>query len=163
MTQAAIVVAAFRKVVMTVGNKVSEAIGEQGRANLAALEGLEPHARARFTGLVLLLAYQGYGRIRILEGRRSLERQQLLYGLGRSELQCKLAGVPAEYAKPAESEVTWCAPEVSGHVRGISCDIDLDAYGPRAQRDIVNRAKLLGFEWGGDWTVKDKRHFQAGG
>lgn len=136
---------------------------EQLRLNLQAISDLRWAAAVRFQGLLLCWSIAGYNRVRVLEATRSLERQQQLYGQGRSVQECKLAGVPAVYADPDAAHVTWCKPEESGHVQGRACDIDLDAYKGRGLGRAIAIAKALGFEWGGEWTVQDTRHFEIGG
>lgn len=131
--------------------------------NLSLLEGLEPMAHTRFAALLLCWGWLGFGRVEVLEGKRTTERQQHLYGLGRSEQECKLAGVPASCAQPTASEVTWCKPEDSKHVKGLAVDIYWGHYTAYQFRRGLEVARQLGFKLGADWKVRDWYHFEVGG
>ena len=43
----------------------------------------------------------------VVETYRTRERQNYLYGQGRTKAQCLAAGVPASYARPGMAQVTW--------------------------------------------------------
>lgn len=152
-----------REGVIPIANWMTEHMPDHLVMNLNMLSGLKAEQKIKFRGLLLCWAYEGYNRVCVIEGLRSLDRQKRLYGQGRSELECKLAGVPAEYATPAKPQVTWSAPEDSMHVHGLACDIDLSAYVKKDWEKMAAIARALGFVWGGDWQVRDYRHFQIGG
>jgi hypothetical protein len=131
--------------------------------NLARIEDLVPVARDRFRGLILTWWYMGYGLVKVVEGRRSLEREEYIYGGGRTEGELRKAGVPVHNARPEEAKRSWCVPQASKHVQGLACDISLLDYGKEGQRLMVAVSDHFGVEWGGTWKVRDYGHFQVGG
>ena len=50
----------------------------------------------------------------VIETYRTRERQNYLYGQGRTRAQCLAAGVPAAYARPGRAPLTWT-------LTGIQC------------------------------------------
>lgn len=117
--------------------------------------------RLRMWMLLLGLAMAGFGKVRVTESRRSLERQQELYGYGRNKQECREAGVPEHYAQPAKGRVTWIRPEQSKHVQGRAIDLDVSAYGVSQLQAVLPVCKILGITWGGTWHVRDYGHFEA--
>ena len=83
--------------------------------------------------LLLLCCYlcaEGFGKVRIAEGRRSLEAQRRLWALGRSKEELRRAGIPESFWQGSTVKVTWVKPEESKHVVGEAADIDISDYGP---------------------------------
>jgi len=114
----------------------------------------------RAAGVLATLAYAGYGRVRVVSGRRSLDQQHVLFGQGRTKEECVAEGVPAIYARPALPRVTWVAPMDSRHVEGRAIDVDWSSYGAKAWSRIGRLLQGLGVEWGGEWSVRDYAHIQ---
>ena len=135
----------------------------------AAIKLMDPKAMIQTTGvehgwtfslLVLGLALAGYGRVRVVCGRRSLEGQMVLYGYGRTAAECVKAGVANKYARPGRDRVTWVKPSESMHVRGRAIDIDFSMYGVVTWSVVGVIADELGLTWGGNWKVRDYGHFE---
>lgn len=121
---------------------------------------LDPTYLDRGKLLCLAVAYVGFGNARCVSGRRGLRAQQMLYGQGRSAEECRKAGVPADYSRESQRQVTWCRPEESGHVGGRALDFDVGGYAETALPTLKHAADLLGCVWGGDWKVRDYGHFE---
>lgn len=121
---------------------------------------LPEEMRLRVVGLMAALAWCGYGRLRVTHSLRSLDEQQRLFGKGRSEAECRKAGVNPAYADPSRRKVTWCQPEAGAHVQGRAVDVAVGAYREEEWQKIGRIAKLLGWTWGGDWSVRDYCHFE---
>ena len=106
----------------------------------------------------------------VLEGVRSKEQCYINYGKGRTAAQCSAKGVPAKYAQPNLSKVTWLNnPLASKHVTGNAVDlvpspVDWNTISKftTISKAMKQAAKELGvdLEWGGDWTKKDYPHFE---
>ena len=84
----------------------------------------------------------------ITDGRRTQEEQNALYAQGRT--------TPGPI-------VTWTLN--SNHVKGLAVDIAFQkngvlSYDQKYYDVLVPIAKRLGFNWGGDWKVLDKPHFE---
>lgn len=125
------------------------------------LGGLENGARWRLGVMVLCLVLAGYGRVRIISGRRSYVEQEKIYGKGRSEEMCAKAGVDRTFADPDSAIVTWVLPHSSRHVTGEAIDVDWSSY-EVVDREVVRKiAESLGVTWGGNWKVRDDGHFQT--
>ncbi|AJS59192.1 M15 family metallopeptidase [Paenibacillus sp. IHBB 10380] len=100
--------------------------------------------------------------IRITSGYRSAAQQQAIYDQGRTT---------ASKAK-GEKIVSNAQPGYSMHNYGLAGDFVLTKNGYDLTADsnhngvsdwleVVTQAKLLGFEWGGDWiSFKDRPHIQ---
>ncbi|WJE16550.1 M15 family metallopeptidase [Halobacillus sp. ACCC02827] len=97
----------------------------------------------------------------ITEGHRTMERQDALYAQGRSEGGSIVTsakggesyhnyGLAIDFAlRTAEGDVVW------DRVR------DDNGNGEPDWMEVVEEAKSLGFEWGGDWSnFKDYPHLQ---
>lgn len=108
----------------------------------------------------------------ITEGLRSREQCCINYGKGRDVAQCTAKGVPAKYAQPNASKVTWVNnPYNSKHAKGKAVDVvpypvdwdDLNKFHVIADA-MKQSAQELGvnIEWGGDWMkTKDYPHFEV--
>lgn len=110
----------------------------------------------------------------VVQGNRTQDEQDRLYGKGRTGTQCKSAGVPVHYARPGEKQVTWTRK--SNHIGGRAVDVCpvvdgalcWDDDGKRGLWERVsvafkNAAKIEGveIEWGGDWKKRiDRPHFE---
>lgn len=108
----------------------------------------------------------------VTEGLRTREQCCINYGKGRTEQQCTLKGVPAKYAQPAVSKVTWLNnPFASKHVTGKAIDLvpypvdwnDLHKFHTIALAMKQAASELnVKIVWGGDWkTNKDYPHFEV--
>jgi peptidoglycan L-alanyl-D-glutamate endopeptidase CwlK len=124
------------------------------------LSGLEWNFHERIMSLLLWLAVCGYGRLRVICGRRTLDEQRKLYGKGRTIGQCLCDGVAGTYAEPGVAQVTWTRPEASMHVRGQAIDVDWEAYGERVYGHVQSGCRRFGLRWGGDWDVRDYPHIE---
>jgi hypothetical protein len=110
--------------------------------------------------VVLMLVDRGYGKLRVVGGRRTLDRQQRLFGKGRTAEECRRYGVPDGYANPSAAEVTWCVPEDSKHVQGRAIDISFAAYTEFPWDEVMEVAVMCGVRWGARWKKKDGGHFE---
>lgn len=108
----------------------------------------------------------------VTEGLRSREQCCINYGKGRTAQQCTQKGVPAKYAQPNISKVTWLNnPFASKHSQGRAVDLvpypvdwnDLAKFRLIAEA-MKQAAKELNvsINWGGDWQkTKDYPHFEV--
>lgn len=108
----------------------------------------------------------------VTEGLRSREQCCINYGKGRTAQQCTQKGVPAKYAQPNISKVTWLNnPFASKHSQGRAVDLvpypvdwnDLAKFRSIAEA-MKQAAKELdvSINWGGDWQkTKDYPHFEV--
>lgn len=108
----------------------------------------------------------------VTEGLRSREQCCINYGKGRTAQQCSIKGVPAKYAQPSLSKVTWLNnPFASKHTQGRAVDLvpypvdwnDLAKFRLIAEA-MKQAAKELNvsINWGGDWQkTKDYPHFEV--
>lgn len=110
----------------------------------------------------------------VVQGRRTVEEQQRLYGKGRTAAQLIKLGIPAKFAVPGEAKVTWTMK--SRHLSGNAIDVapyvngklEWDDNGklglwPKIAAAFKNAAAELNIEiqWGGDWQgTKDRPHFE---
>jgi RHS repeat-associated protein len=87
--------------------------------------------------------------IRIAQGYRTFEEQNLLYSQGRTS-----SGSIVTKAKGGESNHNFgLAFDIVGLTNG-KIDYNLN------WKSLSNLGKSKGFEWGGDWNFKDMPHFQ---
>lgn len=107
----------------------------------------------------------------VLEGVRTKEQCYINFGKGRTVAQCKAAGVPANFAVPAASKVTWLSnPLASKHYPrsdGYSHAVDLAPY-PIDWRDLARfdrvaalmmaaaKVEKVAITWGADWDRDGK-------
>lgn len=110
--------------------------------------------------------------LHVLEGVRSTAACYENYGKGRTEAQCKKAGVPAGYANPKAAKVTWLTNPLNSKHRaqkdgyGHAVDLgpvpmqweDLKAFDAIAV-EMFAAAKELGVKirWGADWDADGKK------
>lgn len=122
----------------------------------------------------------------VLEGVRTREQMLTNWGKGRTEADCRAAGVPVQYAKPNERKVTWLRnPLKSKHALqsdgfGHAVDVaplpldwnDLKAF-DRVGFLMLRAAQIEGvsIRWGADWNRNgrlrekgetDSPHFELG-
>ena len=106
----------------------------------------------------------------VIEGLRTREQMMINYGKGRTVAQLAVHGIPASYAKPKESKVTWLKnPFASNHAKGKAVDIvpnpvdwdDISKF-KKINEAMQAAAKELGVKisYGGDWTKKDYPHWE---
>lgn len=97
----------------------------------------------------------------VIEGVRSREQCMINYGKGRTVAQCSAHGIPAHYAQPNMSKVTWLRnPFASKHTVGRAVDIcpypvdwnDTKKFDAIAKA-MLQAGKELGVKvrWGADW------------
>jgi len=116
--------------------------------------------RFRFRSLLFCLALAGFGQARVIEGRRTFDRQCELYGRGRSKDEMAVIGLSGEYARPDDRRVTWLDPRYSRHVKGMAIDVDFSEYCEGSMEVVGSVARELGITWGGVWSVRDYAHFE---
>ena len=121
---------------------------------------LGPGPQERFRGLLMAMAYHGYGRVVVTSSLRSIEQQCRLYGQGRMIGALEQLGVPGRYSDPAEPIVTWVLPTKSRHVHGMAIDLDVSAYSRWDDHIVGNLCKHLGITWGGLFDKRDYGHFE---
>ena len=105
----------------------------------------------------------------VIETYRTRERQNYLYGQGRTKAQCLAAGVPAAYARPGATQVTWTLNSI--HCLKKAVDVIPVRKGKAiwnaADKDtqtIIAVMEKYGFEPGANWSKSpDSPHFQVKG
>lgn len=105
----------------------------------------------------------------VIETYRTRERQNYLYGQGRTRAQCLTAGVPAAYARPGATQVTWTLNSI--HCLKKAVDVIPVRKGKAiwnaADKDtqtIIEVMEKYGFEPGANWSKSpDSPHFQVKG
>ena len=128
--------------------------------NVPSIEGLHPIVQERTNQLVQQAAQKGISII-ITDDFRSAADQDLLYAKGRST-----KGNIVTYAKGGESYHNF-GLAVDFAIKTSSNEVIWDMKYDGNQNsiadwtEVVQLAKELGFEWGGDWTrFKDYPHLQ---
>lgn len=146
---------------------------------MAKLDGLHPYVRAKTEELIRNseARLKGDYTIRITQAFRSKEEQNNLYAQGRTQAQLNAVGLHHVKAQPSKPKVTNARGGFSMHNFGYAIDFcliskdgkkvswdmnaDYDGDGKADWMEVVEEAKKLGFEWGGDWkSFKDYPHFQ---
>ena len=105
----------------------------------------------------------------VIETYRTRDRQNYLYGQGRTRAQCLAAGVPAAYARPGATQVTWTLNSI--HCLKKAVDVIPVRKGKAiwnaADKDtktIIAVMEKYGFEPGANWSKSpDSPHFQVKG
>ena len=102
----------------------------------------------------------------VLEGVRSKEQCMINYGKGRTAAQVQAKGVPAKYAQPSVSKVTWLNnPFANKHVSGKAVDLvpypvdwnDLSKFDKIAKAMLTAAKELkVNVRWGADWDNDGK-------
>lgn len=131
--------------------------------SLKSLEGVDPNL-VKIVKRAIELTEQDFV---VIEGVRSKEQMMVNYGKGRTVAQLSVHGIPASYAKPKESKVTWLNnPFSSKHGKGKAVDIvpypvdwnDVKKFDAIAKA-MFSAAKELGcnsLRWGADWDDDGK-------
>ncbi|AMB18616.1 endolysin [Bacillus phage Eldridge] len=146
---------------------------------MASLEGLHPYVKAKAEELIANANKRltGNYKIMITQGLRTKAQQNELYAQGRTQAQLNAVGLSNVKAKPSMDKVTNARGGYSMHNYGLAIDFalrstdgkdvtwamnkDFDGDGKADWMEVVEEAKKLGFEWGGDWkSFKDYPHFQ---
>lgn len=146
---------------------------------MASLEGLHPYVKAKAEELIANANKRltGNYKIMITQGLRTKAAQNDLYAQGRTQAQLNAVGLSNVKAKPSMDKVTNARGGFSMHNYGLAIDFalrsvdgkdvtwamnkDFDGDGKADWMEVVEEAKKLGFEWGGDWkSFKDYPHFQ---
>ena len=132
------------------------------KRSLDSLVGVDEHLQ-RVVKQAIQLSKQDF---MVLEGVRTRKQCMINYGKGRTIAQCVAKGVPAQYANPKATKVTWLNdPFASKHVTGNAVDLvpypvdwnDLKKFDAIAQA-MLQAAKELGVpvRWGADWDSDGK-------
>lgn len=112
----------------------------------------------------------------VSEGLRTREKMMVNFGKGRTAAECEECNVPAAYALPAESKVTWLKdPYSSKHGIGQAVDVyplvkgalaNTKAHLPlfRALYEAImsaGRETHVSIRYGGDWDEDGKLYEQG--
>jgi peptidoglycan L-alanyl-D-glutamate endopeptidase CwlK len=146
-----------------------------------SLEGLHPYVKAKVEELLknANARLKNYKMV-ITQAYRSIDEQNNLYAKGRTQAQLDKVGLSKVKAQPNEKVVTQAKGGKSLHNFGLAVDFalvdstgkkfvwdtksDFDKDGKADWMEVVQEAKKLGFEYGGDWEkFKDMSHFQMTG
>ncbi|MEK4452797.1 M15 family metallopeptidase [Paenibacillus sp. FSL L8-0506] len=142
----------------------------------ARLIGLHPVVMAAATVLIERCYTRGVP-ILITQGLRTIAEQNGLFAQGRTQAELNAAGLSSVKAQPDKPKVTNAKGGTSYHNFGLAIDFALllpdgkqvswdlkrDGDGDKVAdwTEVVQEAKALGFEWGGDFvSIKDAPHFQ---
>ncbi|WP_342409818.1 M15 family metallopeptidase [Paenibacillus sp. FSL R10-2778] len=140
------------------------------------LIGLHPVVLAAATVLIERCYARGVT-ILITQGLRTIAEQNGLFAQGRTQAELNAAGLSSVKAQPDKPKVTNAKGGTSYHNFGLAIDFALllpdgkqvswdlkrDGDGDKVAdwTEVVEEAKALGFEWGGDFvSIKDAPHFQ---
>lgn len=140
------------------------------------LTGLQPVIAAGMIALITGCYNRGV-QIIITQGLRTYAEQDNLYAKGRTAKQLAAVGLSKVTPQPKEDIVTNARGGYSNHNFGWANDFALllpdgrtvswdtlrddDKDSLPDWSEVVEEAKKLGFEWGGDWrTFKDMPHMQ---
>ncbi|WP_020434006.1 M15 family metallopeptidase [Paenibacillus riograndensis] len=135
---------------------------EQVKAKSAKrLDGLQPVVKAAATALIER-CYAREVNIVITQGLRTIAEQDALYAQGRTkpgQIVTNAKGGHSYHNYGLAIDFALLLPDG----RNVSWDMNRDGDGDKVAdwNEVVQEAKALGFEWGGDWTsIKDYPHFQ---
>ncbi len=140
------------------------------------LIGLHPVVMAAATVLIERCYTRGVP-ILITQGLRTIAEQNGLFAQGRTQAELNAAGLCSVKAQPNKPKVTNAKGGTSYHNYGLAIDFGLllpdgkqvswdlkrDSDGDKVAdwTEVVQEAKALGFEWGGEFiSIKDYPHFQ---
>jgi peptidoglycan LD-endopeptidase CwlK len=122
---------------------------------------LRTNMQEKVVRLVNKIYIESGTKLRVVQGYRSTEEQNKLYGYGRTEIN---PNSKPTVKKPLGSTVTNAKGGESYHNYGVAVDIQKSPYGsdtPKIDKYTASVAEKLGLEWGGNWTTfKDYPHFQ---
>ncbi|WP_316568692.1 M15 family metallopeptidase [Neobacillus sp. YIM B06451] len=134
--------------------------GNNNGRNVPMPTDLHPVVREKAEELVSIAAKKGIT-IQLIEGFRTVEEQNRLYAIGRSD-----GGQIVTYARGGESyhnyglAVDFALTGKDGSLIWDT-DHDMNGNGRRDWEEVGLMAKGMGFEWGGDWErFKDYPHLQ---
>jgi peptidoglycan LD-endopeptidase CwlK len=140
------------------------------------LIGLYPVVLAASTVLIERCYARGVP-ILITQGLRTIAEQNGLFAQGRTQAALNAVGLSSVKAQPDKPKVTNAKGGTSYHNFGLAIDFALllpdgkqvswdlkrDGDGDKVAdwTEVVQEAKAIGFEWGGDFvSIKDAPHFQ---
>lgn len=125
----------------------------QGNLNKAVEYGLRQ---------LVIRCYNRGVNIRITSGYRSFSEQNLLYSQGRIKTSIAKGEKIVTNARGGESMHNYgLAGDFVLIDSGYDMKADVNKNGVSDWLEVAAQAKLLGFEWGGDWiTFKDNPHIQ---
>lgn len=144
--------------------------------SMPRMSGLHPVLMAATMALIERCYARGVPII-ITQGLRTIADQNGLYAKGRTQEQLNAVGLSHVKAQPKETKVTNAIGGTSNHNYGLAIDFALllpdgrtvswdtlrdgDKDSLPDWSEVVEEAKRLGFEWGGEWrTFKDLPHLQ---
>lgn len=125
------------------------------------IDGCMEWSRCNFRSLVWCLAYAGFGKVRVIDGRRTYDQQCRIYGRGRTRIALESLEIPGDYGHPDEDVVSWLLPSRSRHVKGLAIDVDFQEYDGESLGAVEDICRQLGITWGGVWSVRDYGHFEV--
>lgn len=144
--------------------------------SFARISGLHPVVKAATVALIERCYARGVN-ILITQGLRTIAEQNNLFAQGRTQAELNTVGLSNVKAQPNKAMVTNAKGGTSYHNYGLAIDFALllsdgkqvswdlkrDGDGDKVAdwTEVVQEAKALGFEWGGDFvSIKDAPHFQ---
>jgi len=103
--------------------------------------------------------------VRIYQGYRPSNMQNIIYGEGRTKKELKEAGIDESYSRPNIPIKTKAKGGESYHNYNLAFDcVEIKRNMALWNNDNWNNIGRIGaengFEWGGGWNFKDKPHFQ---
>lgn len=136
---------------------------QRERGNVEVLAGVQDCMRLRVLEWIRAVMAEGMSAPLLTSGRRSLESQVYLFGMGRSAAELKRLGHNGALAQPKKRKVTWCKPSESKHVKGLAVDWNVWEYSRADQLRIIAIARRCGLVSGDGWKVKDTCHLEYEG
>ncbi|MNC06516.1 Peptidoglycan L-alanyl-D-glutamate endopeptidase CwlK precursor [compost metagenome] len=144
--------------------------------SMSRLSGLQPVIVAATVALIEHCYARGV-QIIITQGLRTIAEQDALYAQGRTQAELNAVGLSHVKAQPKKTKVTNARGGYSNHNFGWAIDFALllpdgrtvswdtlrddDKDSMPDWSEVVEEAKKLRFEWGGDWrTFTDLPHLQ---
>ncbi|WP_151737327.1 M15 family metallopeptidase [Paenibacillus tengchongensis] len=124
------------------------------------LNGLHPAVRAA-TELLMERCYAAGVPILITQGLRTSSEQDALYAQGRTKPGAVVTNARGGYSYHNYGLAVDFALLLPGGAVSWEMKRDGDGDGTADWQEVVRQAKVLGFEWGGDWSsFKDYPHLQ---
>lgn len=133
---------------------------------MGKLDGLHPYVKAKAEQLLEKAnARLKHHKMIITHGYRSKAEQDKLYAQGRTApgpIVTNAKGFQSMHNYGLAIDFALVTPDGKQAVWNTTADFDRD--GKADWMEVVEEAKKLGFEWGGDWkNFKDNPHFQMTG
>lgn len=128
--------------------------------NAKVLAGVDIHLGKMVRAWIALCGEKGLPMPHLTEGMRSADRQDRLYGQGRSEQDCKLHGVNPAYAEPKQQVVTRLTSRTSLHCKGQAVDWAAQLVTPTQRAKMCGIAVKCGLVSGFFWAMRDDCHLQ---